>query len=64
MPLEWIDFREAVRVYYLGQVAYSYGSVPEQVMHRYPDWNVADYRTAVVDCLFGLPPRSVESRCC
>jgi hypothetical protein len=26
MPLEWIDFREAVRVYYLGQVAYAYGS--------------------------------------
>jgi 5-methylcytosine-specific restriction endonuclease McrA len=27
MPLEWIDFREAVRSYYLGQVAYSYGSL-------------------------------------
>jgi hypothetical protein len=25
MPLEWIDFREAVRAYYLQQVAYSYG---------------------------------------
>jgi 5-methylcytosine-specific restriction endonuclease McrA len=26
MPLEWIDFRDAVRLYYLGQVAYSCGS--------------------------------------
>jgi 5-methylcytosine-specific restriction endonuclease McrA len=27
MPLEWIDYREAVRLYYLGQVAYTCGSV-------------------------------------
>jgi len=26
MPLEWIDFREAVRMYHLGQVAYTCGS--------------------------------------
>jgi hypothetical protein len=26
MPLEWIDFREAVRIYCLGQLAYPYGS--------------------------------------
>jgi hypothetical protein len=26
MPLEWIDFRDAVRLYYLGQVAYSCGT--------------------------------------
>ena len=25
MPLEWIDFKEAVRVYHLGQVAYTCG---------------------------------------
>jgi hypothetical protein len=25
MPLEWIDFKEAVRVYHLGQVAYACG---------------------------------------
>lgn len=25
MPLEWIDFREAVRVYHMGQVAYTCG---------------------------------------
>jgi hypothetical protein len=25
MPLEWIDFKEAVRVYYLDQVTYAYG---------------------------------------
>ena len=27
MPLEWIDYREAVRLYYMGQVAYTCGSV-------------------------------------
>jgi hypothetical protein len=27
MPLEWIDFREAVRLYYMGQVAYNCGSL-------------------------------------
>jgi 5-methylcytosine-specific restriction endonuclease McrA len=27
MPLEWIDFREAVRLYYMAQVAYSCGSL-------------------------------------
>lgn len=27
MPLEWIDFREAVRVYHLGQVAYTCGKL-------------------------------------
>jgi len=26
MPLEWINYRDAVRLYYLGQVAYSCGS--------------------------------------
>ena len=26
MPLEWIDYRDAVRLYYLEQVAYSFGS--------------------------------------
>jgi len=26
MPLEWIDYQEAVRLYYLGQVAYECGS--------------------------------------
>jgi hypothetical protein len=26
MPLEWIDYREAVRLYCLGQVAYAFGS--------------------------------------
>jgi hypothetical protein len=26
MPLEWIDYRDAVRLYYLQQVAYSFGS--------------------------------------
>ena len=27
MPLEWIDYREAVRLYYMEQVAYSCGSL-------------------------------------
>jgi len=27
MPLEWINFQDAVRLYYLGQVAYSCGSL-------------------------------------
>jgi len=27
MPLEWIDYREAVRLYHLGQVAYACGSM-------------------------------------
>ena len=26
MPLEWIDYREAVRLHCLGQVAYAFGS--------------------------------------
>lgn len=26
MPLEWIDYREAVRLYYMGQVAYTCGT--------------------------------------
>jgi hypothetical protein len=31
MPLEWIDYREAVRLYYTGQVAYSSGSTLYQI---------------------------------
>ncbi|ROR34597.1 5-methylcytosine-specific restriction endonuclease McrA [Inmirania thermothiophila] len=27
MPLEWVDYREAVRLYHLGQVAYSCGTL-------------------------------------
>ena len=32
MPLEWIDFKEAVRVYHLGQVAYTCG-IPLYKVH-------------------------------
>ena len=32
MPLEWIDFKEAVRIYHLGQVAYTCG-VPLYQIH-------------------------------
>ncbi len=35
MPLEWVDYREAVRIYYLEQVAYSYGSVIYEVHGGY-----------------------------
>ncbi len=31
MPLEWIDYREAVRLYYMEQVAYSCGSLLYQI---------------------------------
>ena len=27
MPLEWIDFQDAVRIYHLGQVAYACGAM-------------------------------------
>ena len=27
MPLEWIDYRDAVRLHFMGQVAYSFGQV-------------------------------------
>lgn len=46
MPLEWIDFREAVRVYYLGQVAYSYGSVLYQIRGGY---NARTKRRSVIE---------------
>ena len=35
MPLEWIDFREAVRLYYMAQVAYTCGSPLYQVFGGY-----------------------------
>ena len=25
MPLEWIDYRDAVRLHFMGQVAYAFG---------------------------------------
>jgi 5-methylcytosine-specific restriction endonuclease McrA len=46
MPLEWIDFREAVRIYYLGQVAYSYGSVLYQIRGGY---NAHTRRRSVIE---------------
>ncbi len=35
MPLEWIDYREAVSLYYTGQVAYTCGSLLYQVFGGY-----------------------------
>lgn len=32
MPLEWIDYRDAVRLYHMGQVAYACGSLLYSVM--------------------------------
>ena len=46
MPLEWIDFREAVRIYYLGQVAYSYGSPLYRI---YGGHNALSKRRSVIE---------------
>ena len=35
MPLEWIDFKEAVRAYHLGQVAYTCGVLLYRVRGGY-----------------------------
>jgi len=35
IPLEWIDFREAVRIYYLGQVVYALGSALYEIHGGY-----------------------------
>lgn len=35
MPLEWIDFQDAVRIYHLGQVAYSCGATLYRVRGGY-----------------------------
>lgn len=46
MPLEWIDFREAVRIYYLEQVAYSYGSPLYRI---YGGHNALSKRRSVIE---------------
>src|SRR5256885_16717353 len=46
MPLEWIDFREAVRIYYLGQVTYSYGSPLYRI---YGGHNALSKRRSVIE---------------
>jgi hypothetical protein len=45
-PLEWIDFREAVRVYHLGQVAYAYGQ-PIYLIHG--GYNAINGRRSVIE---------------
>lgn len=35
MPLEWIDFQDAVRIYHLGQVAYTCGTLLYQIRGGY-----------------------------
>jgi 5-methylcytosine-specific restriction endonuclease McrA len=46
MPLEWIDFREAVRVYHLGQVAYTCGTTLYQIRGGH---NAISGRRSVID---------------
>lgn len=46
MPLEWIDFKEAVRVYYLGQVAYAYGAPLYEIHGGY---NAISGRRSVIE---------------
>lgn len=46
MPLEWIDFRAAVRLYCLGQVAYSCGSPLFRIRGG---WNARSARRSMVE---------------
>ena len=46
MPLEWIDYREAVRLYYMGQVAYTVGSI---LFRLYGGTNARTGQRSVVD---------------
>jgi 5-methylcytosine-specific restriction endonuclease McrA len=46
MPLEWIDYREAVRLYYMGQVAYTCGSV---LFRLHGGTNARSGRQSIVD---------------
>lgn len=46
MPLEWIDYQEAVRLYYLGQVAYTCGTLLYRV---YGGINAASGRRSMID---------------
>lgn len=46
MPLEWIDFQDAVRIYHLGQVAYTCGSLLYRIHGGY---NAISGRRSIVD---------------
>ena len=46
MPLEWIDFKEAVRVYHLGQVAYTCGVL---LYHVHGGHNAVTGRRSVIE---------------
>lgn len=46
MPLEWIDFQDAVRVYYAGQVAYTCGVLLYEV---HGGFNAATRRRSVIE---------------
>lgn len=46
MPLEWIDFRDAVRIYHLGQVAYSCGKILYKV---YGGTNAITQRRSMIE---------------
>ncbi len=46
MPLEWVDYREAARLYYTGQVAYTCGTLLYRV---HGGWNGQTGRRSVID---------------
>jgi hypothetical protein len=46
MPLEWIDFQDAVRLYHLGQVAYTCGSILYRIRGGY---NAVTGRRSVIE---------------
>ncbi|MFV1993754.1 MAG: HNH endonuclease, partial [Acidiferrobacterales bacterium] len=46
MPLEWIDYRDAVRIYHLGQVAYACGNTLYKV---YGGTNAATRKRSVIE---------------
>ena len=46
MPLEWIDYRDAVRIYHLGQVAYSCGNTLYKV---YGGTNAVTRKRSVIE---------------
>lgn len=46
MPLEWIDYQEAVKLYYLGQVAYTCGTLLYRIRGGY---NAGKRRRSAID---------------
>ena len=57
MPLEWIDFKEAVRVYHLGQVAYTCGV---SLYHIHGGHNAVTGRRSVIEINSIIPAQPLE----